>query len=45
MDTQELAQRHRIFYARAGSNAYGLATSTSDEDFRGVVVRERMEVT
>lgn len=38
MNTQELAERHRIFYARAGSHAYGLASETSDEDFRGVFI-------
>ena len=38
MNVQELAERNRIFYTRAGSRAYGLATETSDEDFRGVFV-------
>jgi predicted nucleotidyltransferase len=38
MNVQNLAEQNRIFYTRAGSNAYGLATSTSDEDFRGVFI-------
>jgi len=38
MDIQELAGRNQIFLTRAGSHAYGLATETSDEDFRGVFV-------
>ncbi|MBV9468173.1 MAG: nucleotidyltransferase domain-containing protein [Abitibacteriaceae bacterium] len=38
MDTQQLAEQNRIFYTRAGSRAYGLATATSDEDFRGVFI-------
>jgi predicted nucleotidyltransferase len=38
MNVAELAQRQRIFYTRAGSHAYGLATQSSDEDFRGVFI-------
>lgn len=38
MDVQQIAVQNRIFYTRAGSHAYGLATQNSDEDFRGVFV-------
>jgi predicted nucleotidyltransferase len=38
VDVVEIAQKHRIFYTRAGSMAYGLSTPTSDEDFRGVFI-------
>ena len=38
MNIQEIAERYRIFYARAGSRSYGLDTATSDEDFRGVFI-------
>jgi uncharacterized protein len=38
MDIQQLAERNRIFTTRAGSHAYGLATESSDEDFRGVFI-------
>lgn len=37
MDRQT-AERHTIYLARHGSQAYGLATPTSDEDFKGVLV-------
>ena len=38
MDVRQVAECNRIFYTRAGSHAYGLATESSDEDFRGVFV-------
>lgn len=38
MNAQQIAERNRIFYTRAGSRAYGLATQESDEDFRGVFI-------
>jgi predicted nucleotidyltransferase len=38
MDVRKIAEEHRIFYTRAGSHAYGLATETSDEDFRGIFI-------
>jgi predicted nucleotidyltransferase len=38
MDAPEIAERHRIFYTRAGSRAYGVDTTSSDEDFRGVFI-------
>jgi hypothetical protein len=38
MNARQLAEHNRIFYTWAGSHAYGLATETSDEDYRGVFV-------
>lgn len=38
MNTRLLAEERRIFTGRAGSHAYGLSTSESDEDTRGVFV-------
>jgi predicted nucleotidyltransferase len=38
VDAQQIAERNRIFYTRAGSRAYGLATESSDEDFRGAFI-------
>lgn len=44
MDTQILAKDNLIFMCVAGSHAYGMATETSDKDYRGLFIGSPLNV-